>query len=111
MFEDQASARNASATVAHGQNQNQGKAEDIFADKNQTTAQEKMEEREIKQAVNQALDQLSIKYRSTLTLFYIEDKSYEEISDILKIPTNTVGTRISRGKKLLAYIYQQQEQL
>ncbi len=85
--------------------------EDIFADKNQTTAQEKMEEREIKQAVNQALDQLSIKYRSTLTLFYIEDKSYEEISDILKIPTNTVGTRISRGKKLLAYIYQQQEQL
>lgn len=84
--------------------------EDIFTDKSQA-AQEKLEGKEIKNAINQALDKLPIKYRSVLTLSYLEDKSYEEISDILKIPTNTVGTRISRGKKLLAYIYQQQEQL
>jgi RNA polymerase sigma-70 factor, ECF subfamily len=83
--------------------------EDIFTDKSQD-AQEKLEEKEIKNAINQALDKLPIKYQSVLTLTYLEDKSYEEISDILKIPTNTVGTRISRGKKLLAYIYQQQEQ-
>lgn len=85
--------------------------EDIFTDKNQTNAQEQLEEKEIKNAVNQALDLLPIKYRSVLTLSYLEDKSYEEISDILKIPTGTVGTRINRGKKLLAHIYQQQEQL
>ena len=83
--------------------------EDIFIDKNEVTAQEKIEKTEIKETLNRALDQLSIKYRSALILFYIEDKSYEEISDILKIPTSTVGTRINRGKKLLAHIYQQQE--
>ncbi len=85
--------------------------EDIFTDKNQSSVEEIIEEKEIKRAINKALNKLSINYRSPLTLFYIEDKSYEEISDILKIPTSTVGVRINRGKKILAHIYQQQEDL
>jgi len=47
------------------------------------------------------LAQLPLKYRSPLILFYLHDKSYEEISDVLRMPVNTVGTRINRGKKLL----------
>lgn len=84
--------------------------ESILSDKNQPDLVEKIEQKEISAAMNQALDKLPIKYRTTLSLFFMDDKSYEEISDILKIPIGTVGTRINRGKKILAHIYQQQEQ-
>ena len=47
------------------------------------------------------ISSLSVKYREPLVLFYFEEKSYEEISDILRIPKNTVGTLISRGKKMI----------
>ncbi len=32
----------------------------------------------------------------------MEDMSYEEISDVLKIPEGTVATRLNRAKKALA---------
>lgn len=41
------------------------------------------------------------KYRAPLTLFYFEGKSYAEIAEILRLPVGTVGTYISRGKKML----------
>jgi len=62
------------------------------------------EEKEIKDMVNKCLLELPVMYRSPLTLFYLEDKSYEEISDVLRLPVGTVGTRINRGKKLLEVI-------
>jgi DNA-directed RNA polymerase specialized sigma24 family protein len=37
-------------------------------------------------------------------LKFIEEKDYNEISDILMIPTWTVWTMINRGKKLLKEI-------
>ena len=51
--------------------------------------------------VRQALQKLKEKYREPLILYFFEDKSYEEISDILRLPRNTVGTLISRGKAQL----------
>lgn len=48
-----------------------------------------------------ALSTLDLKYKSALILKYIEGKDYSEISDILKIPTGTVGTFIKRGKEIL----------
>lgn len=50
--------------------------------------------------------QMPIIYREPISLFYLEDKKYEEISDILKIPTNTVATRINRAKGILKQICQ-----
>jgi RNA polymerase sigma-70 factor (ECF subfamily) len=40
-------------------------------------------------------------YQEILILKFFEDKSYEEISDILKISTSSVGVKINRAKKLL----------
>lgn len=54
------------------------------------------------EVVNKALVSLDKKYRDVLVLRYFEHKEYEEISDILKIPTGSVGTLIHRGKKQLA---------
>jgi len=65
---------------------------------------EKLEKKEIKKLVHKGLNKLDVKYEEPLTLFYLEEKSYEEISDILRIPVNTVGIRILRGKKMLSKI-------
>lgn len=45
------------------------------------------------------LDELDIKYKEVLFLKFLEDKSYDEISDILEIPKWTVSTYINRAKK------------
>ena len=50
------------------------------------------------------LGQLEIKYKEPLVLYYFEDKSYEEISDILRIPIKTVGVLIFRGRKKIKNI-------
>jgi RNA polymerase sigma-70 factor (ECF subfamily) len=53
------------------------------------------------QKISLALSKLKLEYKEVLVLFYFEDLSYAEISDILKIPVSTVGTYIKRGKKML----------
>jgi len=55
----------------------------------------------LKAEVEKLLLTLKLKYREPLILFYFEQKSYEEISDILRLPINTVGTLIFRGKEML----------
>lgn len=47
------------------------------------------------------LEKLPEKYREVLVLFYLEEKSYTEISDILEKPQNTIATWISRAKTSL----------
>lgn len=42
---------------------------------------------------------MDMKYREVLVLKFIEDKNYQEISDILKKPMGTVATLINRAKK------------
>jgi RNA polymerase sigma-70 factor (ECF subfamily) len=57
--------------------------------------------------LSRALTMIDEKYREVLILRYFEHKEYEEISDILKIPTGSVGTLISRGKKQLYNVLNQ----
>ena len=44
---------------------------------------------------------LPIKHREVIILFYYQDLSIEEISDLLEINSNTVKTRLHRGRQKL----------
>ena len=51
--------------------------------------------------VNHLLEQLPKKYRQVVTLFYLEQKSYEEVGSLLGLPLGTVKTFLYRAKKEL----------
>lgn len=53
---------------------------------------------ELRISIQQAIDQLPIKYRSVIVLRDIEELSYEQISDILKCPTGTIKSRVNRAR-------------
>ena len=63
--------------------------------------------KELRNRTHNCLNQMLVIYREPLSLYYLEEKSYEEISDILRIPVGTVGTRINRAKVLMKKICQQ----
>ena len=66
------------------------------------------EEKEQQELVSQALLKLPNNYKDPLILFYLEEKSYREISDILHLSQNNVGLRINRGKKTLKKILEKE---
>lgn len=64
------------------------------------------ERKEDAEKIEKCLAKMPQKYSAPLSLFYIDEKSYEEISDILKIPMGTVAVRISRAKLLMKKLCQ-----
>lgn len=48
-----------------------------------------------------AIGRLDEKYRDVIVLRYLEEKSYEEISDILRKPSGSVSSLITRAKRIL----------
>jgi RNA polymerase sigma-70 factor, ECF subfamily len=65
-----------------------------------------LSKKENQELVQSCLSQIPLKYAEPLSLFFLEEKSYEEISDILRIPMGTVATRINRAKKIMKNICQ-----
>ncbi|HEV8677401.1 MAG TPA: RNA polymerase sigma factor [Candidatus Paceibacterota bacterium] len=65
------------------------------------------EQTEVKKMIEKCLDTLSPKYREVLALYYLEELSYKEISDIIQVPTGTVGIRIKRAKEALKTAYEE----
>ncbi|HPI67544.1 MAG TPA: RNA polymerase sigma factor [bacterium] len=57
----------------------------------------KINQEKIKQLINH----LEPKYQEVIILKFLEDYSYEEISDILQKPTGTIATLLNRAKKKL----------
>lgn len=58
-------------------------------------------QKEIREEIKNILNTLDQKYQEIVLLRFFEEKSYEEIADILQIPEGTVAIRLSRAKKIL----------
>ncbi len=68
--------------------------------------EENFAQNEVISMVGKCLKDIPLLYSEVLSLYYIEEKSHREISDILKIPMGTVAIRISRGKQIMKKICQ-----
>ena len=51
--------------------------------------------------IREAIDSLPEKYHSAIILRHAEEKSYEEIAEILNLPIGTVKARIFRAREML----------
>lgn len=60
---------------------------------------------ELSLEIEALLATLPPKYREVIILHYFESLSYQEISDVLKIPVTTVGVRMSRARTKLKEAY------
>ncbi|QQS21412.1 MAG: sigma-70 family RNA polymerase sigma factor [Candidatus Moraniibacteriota bacterium] len=56
---------------------------------------------ELLEKMTRLIESLPILYREVLVLKFLEEKSYEEIMDIVEKPKGTVASLINRGRKIL----------
>jgi RNA polymerase sigma-70 factor (ECF subfamily) len=61
---------------------------------------------EIEANMEALVGDLSVKYREVILLHYYESLSYQEISDVLRIPVTTVGVRMTRARQKLRSAYE-----
>jgi len=78
-----------------------------FDFKSDEDIEKNFEIKEIGEEIQECLGKIPLIYSEALELFFLEEKSYEEISDILRIPMGTVATRINRAKILMRKICKQ----
>jgi RNA polymerase sigma-70 factor (ECF subfamily) len=55
------------------------------------------------------VEELPEKQRQVVTLFYMEEKSYEEVSRLLGMPAGTVKTHLHRARKELALRWRKEQ--
>ncbi|HKK20146.1 MAG TPA: sigma-70 family RNA polymerase sigma factor [candidate division Zixibacteria bacterium] len=60
-----------------------------------------LERKEQRFSIEEAIDSLPDKYKEVIIYRHKDDKSYEEIADLLNIPVGTVKARIFRARELL----------
>jgi len=73
---------------------------DIIEDKN-NNIEDNVKRNELFLLIRNSILKLEPKYKNVLILKYFHELSYDEISDIMRIPINSVWTLINRAKKRL----------
>ena len=65
------------------------------------TPEESLEVNERQRLVRMAIDSLSDEYKTVIILSDLQQLSYEEVANVLKIPTGTVKSRLNRARNAL----------
>ncbi len=65
------------------------------------SAQEQLERKETAARVRMAFRKLSARDRRILTLYDEDDRSYDDIARVLRVPTGTVRSRVFRARRKL----------
>jgi RNA polymerase sigma-70 factor (ECF subfamily) len=69
--------------------------------KDELNIEKHWESKNLKEKIVAEIEKLNDRYKDAIILRFLEEKDYEEISDILQVPTGTVSTLIYRGKNEL----------
>ena len=59
--------------------------------------------------VKKTMEALPEKYQTILSLFYFQDLSHEEISDVTQLPIGTIKTHLFRARAILQQLLQSAE--
>lgn len=68
---------------------------------NETHANAEIDARDRQALIQEHLSHLPAKYRIVLILRHLQDKTYEEMAEILTMPIGTIKTHLFRARKLL----------
>jgi RNA polymerase sigma-70 factor (ECF subfamily) len=60
-----------------------------------------LEQSEFMTLISQEIERMPEQYRTIITLYYINELSYEEMSDVLQLPLGTIKTHLFRGRASL----------
>lgn len=71
----------------------------------ETTVMERLAGDEVWQQVNE----LPVKYREVVVLYYLRELSTKEVADVLEISDEAVRTRLHRGRTLLRQLLEEDE--
>ncbi len=74
---------------------------DYIKDERSSSFVDQIVEKDANKKLHQVLTTLPEKFQSPLILHYMEEMTYQEISEYLKIPIGTVMSRLARGKRYL----------
>ena len=80
---------------------NEQRLNTLKVDEEDLTIHERLEQEELQEIIAQEIDRLPGNYKSAVTLFYVQEMSYEEISVVQDLPLGTVKTNLFRGRNLL----------
>jgi RNA polymerase sigma-70 factor (ECF subfamily) len=74
---------------------------DYIRDEKSSGFVDRLVEKDANKELHRVLAKISEKFQSPLILYYMEEMTYQEISDYLDIPIGTVMSRLARGKRYL----------
>lgn len=60
-----------------------------------------IETRDLMEKISETLSRLPGKYSVMITMFYLQELSYSEISEVMQMPVGTVKTHLFRGRAML----------
>ncbi len=69
---------------------------------NQSHHEKSLYDRENTETINRSISLLPPNESAIITMFYLEGLSYQEISELMKMPIGTVSIELHRGRKRLA---------
>ena len=75
-----------------------------------TREEKSLYDRELSETVNGYISMLPPNESAVITLFYLEELSYEEISEILRLPVGTVSTALHRGRQRLGEMLREKKE-
>jgi len=64
-------------------------------------ADEAMDKSSMKQLIHRIIDSLPVAHRTVITLFYLEELSYQEIIEITGMPEGTIKSYLNRGRQAI----------